>query len=808
MKPFFRLPCFLCLCFFCLFSFSVRSEIIRLDGVWQFQTDPDDIGIKTAWFSKTLNETIQLPGSMAENLKGDVPGLSTKWTGSLYDSSFYFNPAFAKYRQEGQVKFPFFLTPDRHYVGAAWYRKEVTIPDGWRGQRIVLLLERSHTETRVWVDGTEQGKDSTMCVPQVFDLSKALKPGKHAIALRIDNRIKSANVGQDAHSLTDQTQGNWNGVVGQLLLNAGSLVFIENVQVYPDLLHHQALLKIQLKNHSNRSAKAMLTVQAKSFNCTRLHETRLLSYPVVIPDTGLSVQMELPMGEGLLTWDEFNPALYNLTVNLASGSIVRDSKVVQFGMREIAIRGKWFYLNGRKIQLRGTVENCCFPLTGYAPMDEPSWERVFRICRKYGLNHMRFHSYCPPEAAFEAADKVGFYLQVEGPSWPNHGSSLGDGKPIDKFLMDETIRLTKAYGNHPSFTMLACGNEPKGHWVKWVTHFVDFWKATDSRRVYTGASVGNSWAWQPANQYHVKAGARGLNWNERPESMSDFRENIDTVSVPYVSHETGQWCAFPDFGEIKKYTGVNKARNFELFQEDLSDHDMGGLGHDFMMASGKLQVLCYKHEIEKIMRTPDYAGFQLLGLNDYSGQGTALVGVLDVFWDEKGYCTAQDFSRFCGPVVPLIRTAKFVYQSDEHLKAHAELSYFGENSYQMIKPDWKLKDANGAVLAVGTLTEKAVEPGNNIDLGDIDIDLSQFDKPVKVTLEVRINTCEGDNSWDFYIYPARKVLPAANNILIADRWSEEVEDKLQHGGDVLLLCNGRVEYGKEIMQTLTPVFWN
>ncbi|MDP4278238.1 MAG: beta-glucuronidase, partial [Bacteroidota bacterium] len=367
---------------------------------------------------------------------------------------------------------------------------------------------------------------------------------------------------------------------------------------------------------------------------------------------------------------------------------------------------------------------------------------------------------------------------------------------------------TKAYGNHPSFTMLACGNEPKGHWVKWVTHFVDYWKATDSRRVYTGASVGNSWAWQPANQYHVKAGARGLNWNERPESMSDFRENIDTVSVPYVSHETGQWCAFPDFGEIKKYTGVNKARNFELFQENLSDHDMGGLGHDFMMASGKLQVLCYKHEIEKIMRTPDYAGFQLLGLNDYSGQGTALVGVLDVFWDEKGYCTAQDFSRFCGPVVPLIRTAKFVYQSDEHLKAHAELSYFGENSYQMIKPDWKLKDANGAVLAGGTMTEKAVEPGNNIDLGDIDIDLSQFDKPVKVTLEVCINTCEGDNSWDFYIYPARKALPDAGNILIADHWSKEVEDKLQQGGDVLLLCNGRVEYGKEIMQTLTPVFWN
>lgn len=145
-------------------------------------------------------------------------------------------------------------------------------------------------------------------------------------------------------------------------------------------------------------------------------------------------------------------------------------------MRRFEIKGKWFYVNGRKTQLRGTVENCDFPLTGYAPMDVESWERVFRICRNYGLNHMRFHSFCPPEAAFMAADRVGFYLQPEGPSWPNHGPKLGLGQPIDKYLMDETIALTKEYGNYASYCMLACGNEPSGRWVEWVTKFVEYWE--------------------------------------------------------------------------------------------------------------------------------------------------------------------------------------------------------------------------------------------------------------------------------------------------------------------------------------------
>lgn len=322
--------------------------------------------------------------------------------------------------------------------------------------------------------------------------------------------------------------------------------------------------------------------------------------------------------------------------------------------------------------------------------------------------------------------------------------------------MDETIALTKAYGNYASYCMLACGNEPSGRWVNWVSKFVDYWKATDPRRVYTGASVGGSWQWQPHNQYHVKAGARGLTWAERqPESMSDYRAKIDTVKQPYVSHETGQWCVFPDFNEIRKYTGVNKARNFEIFRDILEDNDMSGQAHDFMMASGKLQAICYKHEIEKTLRTPDYAGFQLLALNDYSGQGTALVGVLNVFFEEKGYIDAEKFRRFCSPTVPLARIPKFAYTGDETFHADIEVAHFGAMPLRRARTVYTVKDKYGKVYAHGVVGSGNIPIGNLISLGSVDLKLDAVGTPRKLNLEIRIENTDAVNDWDFWVYPAR-----------------------------------------------------
>src|SRR5574344_1354771 len=294
---------------------SLQAETQSLAGAWSFQMDREDVGIQEAWYNTNLDDVINLPASMPQQGKGDIPSLQTQWTGTLYASSFYFNPAMARYRQPGNVKFPFFLTPDRHYVGAAWYQREVVIPENWRGQRIVLTLERPHTETMVWLDGQLIGKDSSFCVSHCFDLPATIKPGKHRITLRVDNRIKSAKVGQDSHSLTDQTQGNWNGVVGEMTLGTTPTLFLDDIQVYPDLSKREARLTVRLENRTGKQMKRLLRWQAKSFNSPTLS--------ITVPDTGLIVNLTLPLGEAMQTWDEFNPALYRLSVDLLAGSTLQ-----------------------------------------------------------------------------------------------------------------------------------------------------------------------------------------------------------------------------------------------------------------------------------------------------------------------------------------------------------------------------------------------------------------------------------------------------------------------------------------------------
>lgn len=789
--------------FMCLSAFSQEKKI-DLQGTWRFDIDAHDNGLKERWYSRMLKDKIVLPGSMTENRKGDEVTLHTDWTASIYDSSFFYNPRLEKFRKQENLKLPFWLTPLKYYVGAAWYQRDVVIPDSWKGERITLFLERPHTETMLWINDKEVGMQNSLSVPHVFDVTPYLKTGKNTISLRIDNRTKEINVGKDSHSITDQTQGNWNGVVGCMELQTTPQTYIDDIQIFPDLKAKKAVVTISVAG--NTSGEILL--EAESFNGKKRHVVVPVKQGFKARGKSTSLSVDLPMSNDMQLWDEFHPNLYKLTATLQTKA-GKDVRQVQFGMREFTIQDKYFYINGRKTMLRGTVENCVFPLTGYAPMDVASWERVFRICRQYGLNHMRFHSFCPPEAAMIAADLVGFYLQPEGPTWPNHGSSLGNGEPVDDYLWEEAKRIVKQYGNYPSFAMFAIGNEPRGRWVAWVSKFVDYWKETDSRRVYTGASVGNGWAWQPRNQFHVKAGARGLAWSdERPESNSDYQARIDTVKQPYVSHETGQWCVFPDFTEIDRYTGVMRARNFELFRQDLKDRNMGDLSAAFLRASGKLQALAYKYEIEKTLRTPNYAGFQLLSLNDYSGQGTALVGVLNAFWEDKGYINGREFREFCAPTVLLSRMDKFVFENNETMQARIEVSHFGENELKQTSIDWTIKDAYGKVIQKGQLSPKDIAVGNCQTLGTVSFPLATIDKATKLNLEVSIPCSDITNNWDFWVYPA--TLPEVNtaDIYVTSTIDTKTKEILNNGGKVLLLLASKVEQGKDVVQYMTPAFWN
>lgn len=775
------------------------NDKIDLAGTWQF-------GYGAA---PVYDDEIILPGSMLTNGKGRDVDASTKWTGSLYDMSYYYADMYAPYREQGNIKFPFFLTPDKEYVGNAYYKKSVEIPKAWKGRRILLHLERPHIETTVRVNGREAGHRMSLSTPHEYDITDYVLPGKtNDIEIKIYNGIENVCVGQDSHSVTDQTQGNWNGITGEISLRATPKdSYIRKVRVYPDAASRKAEVVVLRGGSAKKVKKA--TVQAVSNDGADVFK---VSKPIVNGDT---LRFTIDFGERMQTWDEFSTPYYNLTVNLDD-----DTATTVFGMRDIAVAGRDIMINGKPVYIRGTVENCCFPLTGYAPTDEEEWARVFAQCKEYGINFMRFHSFCPPEAAFAAADKAGVYLQPEGPSWPNHGVKLNSGMAIDRYLIDECKAIIDAYGNHPSFVMMAAGNEPAGGWVKYCNEWVRTMKEYDPTKIYAGASVGGGWAWDDGSEYHVKAGGRDLNWKNRmPQSEDDYLKDIRLPrnfkptaehpenTAPIIAHEQGQWCAFPDLNETSQYTGAYKARNFEIFRDLLKKNGMGDMGEKFLMSSGKLQQLCYKYEIERNLRTPGYTGFQLLALNDYSGQGTALEGILNVFWREKPYTDRHQWRGFCSEIVPLARFPRFVFTDKDEISVPVEVMNASPEELKDVEISYNIIDADGKEVASGLLAKKDIPRGKNHEAGRLALPTSQASRAGCYTLSVNVGG-KGYNSWQYWVYPEEKPLDMPPGIYKTDSLDSKAIEVLEKGGDVLITAAGKVTLGKDVVQHYLPVFWN
>lgn len=778
-------------------ALGAAADTIDLAGCWEFGYGP----------VKSFDDTITLPGSMLTNGKGEEVTAETRWTGSLYDYSYYFRDDMAPYREKGNIKFPFFLTPDKVYVGHAWYRRKVNVPADWEGRRMVLHLERPHIETTVTVNGMAAGHRMSLSTPHEYDITPLLRPGReNVIEIDVYNGIENVGVGADSHSVTDQTQGNWNGITGSICLRSTPADrYISNVRVYPDVSRRQAVVKATTGGdlQSWRDAGAVASLGKERFAATA---------PSLSGDTLIFI---IPLGEGMRLWDEFDTPVYDLEVTLGG-----DTVSTVFGMREIAVDGRDLTINGRKLYIRGTVECACFPLTGYAPTEVEPWERIFAKCREYGINMMRFHSYCPPEAAFTAADRAGIYLQPEGPSWPNHGVRLNEGMPIDSYLMEESKRIIDTYGNHPSFVMMAAGNEPSGDWVTYCNGWVKEMKHHDPTKLYCGASVGGGWNWDDGSEFHVKGGARGLDWSRSiPSSDDDYADQMEQPrhfrptesqpvnTDPILSHEQGQWCVFPDFRETDLYTGPYKARNFEIFHDLMERNGMKEMAGKFLMASGRLQTLCYKYEIERNLRTPGYSGFQLLGLNDYSGQGTALEGVLNVFWQEKGYVDGRQWREFCSEVVPLARFPKFVFTDADTLRVPVEVMNASARTLTQTVIGYVITDESGKTVMAGKLGQRDIPLGKNHHAGTVELPLGFITEPRRLTLTVKAGD-SGHNSWQFWVYPREEALDVPAGILLTDTLDSKAIQTLRHGGKVLLAAAGKVTLGSDIVQHYLPVFWN
>lgn len=771
----------------CLFGFSQTHLPVSLAGQWQFSLDPQNAGEKEFWQNRTLNEKISLPGTTDEAHYGE------KTVGSDYG----------------------ILTRAYKYIGPAWYQREITVPQEWDGKTIELYLDRVLWESKVWIDGKFCDTQDGLGVPHVHRLGR-LKAGKHRLTMRINNDM-ICNIGDKGHAYSEYMQSIWNGAVGRIELRPIETVHLSQLKTWPDAESQQLKITFTIENEGNpANVVQYFTLTEISSGEKVLATSRKINVTNGSRNCSEVFKIEKPVKK----WDEFTPELYRLTVETRNGKS-KDIQTVEFGFRQVSTSKSKILVNGKPVFLRGNLDCVHFPLTGYPSCDVAEWERIFKIYKDYGMNHVRFHSWCPPEAAFVAADKLGLYLQAEilwidwwmsvsraeRPDMETRGLPQGLGKnpSADSYVQAEMKRMIDAYGNHPSFTQFCIGNELGNSDFDIMKQWVAKLKKADNRRLYAVSTARKITDIDDYSATHNIPGVGNTYGVKGFTTDYDLESNYSKAPVPIIAHELGQYPVYPLWTEIDKYTGVLKARNLEQCRQSAEKNHLLGMNREFHQASGALQDMLYKGHIENLLRTPSCAGFQILSMADYQGQGEALVGWLDCFWDAKGNTTPESFRRYCNTVVPLARFKKFVWETSETFEARLQVSNFGSGEISN-NVYWSLTSGDGKLVEHGKIDAVGVQRGELKDIGKVALSLEKIKQAGKYTFSITLENTDFYNSWNLWIYPP--VQPAPGDVLVASEFSEEVNQKLAEGGRVLLLASqlGTAETSRQIF--FAPLFWS
>lgn len=765
-------------------------QTINLAGQWQFSIDTSNVGIHQKWYMNDLQDTIELPGTTDLNHKGFL----NHDTSTLHLNRLY------------------------KYEGPAWYRKKMNIPQELLNKHIQLIMERTKS-SKVWIDDHYVGESRLLQSPQCYDVSMYLSPGEHTITIRINNDLKLTPYG-NVHIYTDETQTNWNGIIGDILLEVSPKTYISDLQVFPDIDNQKINIQLAMVNGLNLEdidikLEVFRKLNGKTKKLVTVQQTRACDS---------ILRLEYVLGNEMELWDDYEQPLYQLITTIVN-NIIKDSKSVPFSMRKFKAVGTQFAINGRTTFLRGKNDACVFPLTGHPPMDVDGWIRVYKIARSYGINHYRFHSYCPPEAAFEAADQLGIFLQAELPFW----GGLESDK-VAAMLKEEGLAMLKSYSNHPSFVMFCPGNEIWGGHDR-IEKIITALKETDNRPLYTMGSNNNIGYVGPhdCSDFHIAvrtpfeqdttlthtrlthafADSRdgGILNTQRPSTMVNFDYPVSQINVPLISHEIGQYQIYPDYREIEKYTGPVRAWNLQVFRDRLKKAGMLDQNLDFQKASGAWSALCYKAEMEAALRTKGLAGFQLLDLQDFPGQGTALVGILDAFMDSKNVISREKWLESCNDVVLLLSFPKYCWQVNENFRAKLQVANYS-NITIADEITWEIVNQQGQIFKAGRFSNLKIAKGHLENIGEIIVTLDSIEKAEKLTINLAFQKSSYTNTYPMWVYPAPEKDIPHKDITIAENLDDKVIAKLQHGEKVLLFPTSESVKEKSVAGLFPPDFWN
>ena len=763
-------------------------ELYDLAGVWLCEIPGQSAPAK-------------LPGTLDENHIGHPDSPEKQW--HLNDAR-----AIGLYHDGDPIVTR--LTRRYTYEGPAVFTRTLdwNVPSG---KRIFFECERSRYLTlRV------NGQDAAPCAapnistPYVFEITD-LVTGHDTFVLTCDNSYPGWPYEAITRSsaAADETQTNWNGILGYIRIRVEEPTFIQAVRVYPHGDKLDVCVALDAAVHTRRE----LTIRS----CALREDAHIL-FQIPAGQTAVWAR-DLPLQSGVKRWDEEEGNLYPLTVSAHS----LDSHTVTFGVRDFKAEGGRFKLNGRTVFLRSEANCAVFPETGYPPMDKASWKKVLLTYRSYGVNCMRFHSHCPPEAAFDAADELGMLMQPELSDWDPKFTFASEEN--QNYYRAEMTQILLMLANHPSFIMLALGNElraeAEGH--AYMTRLLSMAREIDPTRLYANGSnthFGFEGHDEASDFYtamtYIDKDLRAtsgdmLGWlNQKyPDLRTDYalpmRELREKTNQPVYSFEVGQYEVLPDFEEITDFHGVTDPANLRTFRERVADRGMLAEWKQRVEASGELSLLCYRAEVEAALRTEDFSGISLLGLQDFPGQGTALIGMLNSHLNAKpfGFARPERFRAFFADTLPLVLLPRCTYTSADTLSAQVRMANYGKETLHGI-PTWTL--AGEGFSLRGMLPEATVRVGGLSDLGTLSIPLAGVSRAVRLTLTVTL--CGRNNAYSVWVYPDEP-MAYPKGVLECRTLSAQAEAVLAAGGRVYLSPASTVEaLPHSIQGHFSPDFWS
>lgn len=750
----------------------------------------------------------------------------------------------------------------RHtYEGEARISRKVTVPD-YGTDRLFVLAERARV-LRLAVDGEECEvfRQGTLSTPYIFELT-GVTPGEHELTFFSDNSYPGMPKDAICYSsaATDETQTNWNGILGNLCMYTRPKNFIECVRIYPKKLKRSGGYvadvcvelapgaketlkdaKIILRSEALAETEEFGKTQKSAEIFTHLGDA-LTKIEAAGPENRKTVEIwfrDLPLRENVKLWDEEEGNLYEMAATLDSGTAAEhgvNSSVeyrTRFGIRIFGDNDSGrFALNGRTIFLRSEANCAEYPETGHPPMTVSEWKEILQKYRSYGINCVRFHSHCEPEAAFTAADELGMLLQPELSNW----------NPKDAFATEESIRyyrteltaILKTYANHPSFVMLTLGNElqARGEGRDRMQDLVRTAKQLDPTRLYANGSntfYGEEGC-DPESDFYTSqsckdvvirgtfSGMRGYINENYPSADRTYDEAMTEIrkeyQKPVFSFEVGQFEVLPDFEELESFQGISDPVNLKLIRKRVEERGLLPVWKKYVEATGELSRLAYREEIEAAMRTRELSGISLLGLQDFPGQGTALVGMMNSHMEPKPYPFARPkrFREFFRESRIFVKMSRYTYEEGEHLTAEVEVANFGKESirgelvWTLGYRDCAVNTGRGELRCDRADRQKNCPPGIYTSLGRLDIPLEVKGVSAALILTVSIGGCTS-------IYPVwvyQKTSPECpKNVYETRVFDEQTRAVLQNGGRVYLSPDAdRESLPNSIKTQFTTDFWS